>query len=193
MTRSVTEAHAGDHAEERLVRAAQADLRHFAPLYHRYVGRIYRYIAARVQDRSAAEDLTSEVFLSVLENLQAYRPNSAFGAWIFTIARNSVVSHHRQAQPLGSLDEDNVPWLAADRREGPGRWGDRDDLDLLAQALRGLDDGDRELLSLRFAGGLTYREVAKILGRTPGSVKMAIHRLLHRLERQLEEKHEQAG
>ena len=163
-----------------LVRAAKRDRSAFAALYRRYVGRIYRYVYSRVGRKADAEDLTARVFTEALEGLDGYREQGEFSAWLFTIAHRRVVDHYRRKRPTRPLDEalDTVG-------DGPNPLTEvvrEERLEHLARLVEGLDEEKQELLRLRFAGELTYREIGEIVGRSEGAVKMAIHRLLRRLE-----------
>lgn len=185
-----TQATQDEREEIELVQAAQKDRRQFAPLYERYFVRIYRYIVARVGDSTLAEDITSEVFMSVLKNLPQYRPNTAFAAWIFTIARNKVASYFRDKR---------VEYRAYDiakqeiDRANPFQncVEDASDLMQLRQWLMQFSDKERELLYMRFAGGLTYKEIALVLDRSPDAIKVAIFRLLRKLKYKIEAQDEQ--
>ena len=172
--------------ERRLVQAAQVDLRQFAALYDVYVGRIYRYVAARVCDETVAQDLTSQVFLSALENLPRYRPDGPFAAWLFAIARHRVISYFRRQRPATSYD-DLFQSPSVGSSEPVGQVEQEDSLARLRLLLHKLDGNELELLRLHFAAGLTYGEAAAVLGRSEGAVKMAVHRLLRRLQRQMED------
>jgi RNA polymerase sigma-70 factor (ECF subfamily) len=81
-----------------LIRRAQAgDEEVIASLYDRYHRGIFRYLYYRVGDRQAAEDLTSEVFLRMLRFISGFHPPAAlFQAWLFQIARNLAIDHHRK-------------------------------------------------------------------------------------------------
>ena len=167
-----------DDAE--LVRDARRDRSAFGALYRRYVDRIYRYVYSRVGRKADAEDLTAQIFTEAMEGLEGYRERGTFSAWLFTIAHRRVVDHYRRRRPTQPLDaaseiEDGGPNLLAEvvREER---------LEHLAPLVKGLDAEKQELLRLRFAGELTYREIGKIVGRSEGAVKMAVHRLLRRLE-----------
>jgi RNA polymerase sigma-70 factor (ECF subfamily) len=176
----------GEEAD--LVSAAQQDPAAFAGLYRRYVTPVYRYLYSRAGSPADAEDLTEQVFLEALESLGRYRQTGPFAAWLFTIARRRAIDALRRRRPEAPLGE-QVP----DPQAPP---------DPLAQVIRGeesrrlqallagLDEADQELLRLRFAAGLGFGEMARVLRRSEAAVKMKLYRLLRRLESQLEDSHE---
>ncbi len=171
-----------------LAEVAKRDRSAFAALYRRYVDRIYRYVYSRVGRKVDAEDLTARIFTEAMEGLEGYREQGTFSAWLFTIAHRCVVDHYRQKRPTRPLDEalDTVG-------EGPNPLAEvvrEERLEHLAQLVRILDEEKQELLRLRFAGELTYREIGEIVGRSEGAVKMAVHRLLRRLEEAWEDEDE---
>jgi len=101
-------------------------------------------------------------------------------AWLFTIARRRVAAYYRQgrsALPLEALSEVDDPAAPRDTIER------EEDLEHLALLASQLDEEEQELLRLRFAAGLMYREMAETLGRCEDAVKMAVHRLIQRLAR----------
>jgi RNA polymerase sigma-70 factor (ECF subfamily) len=171
--------------EPALVAAAQRDRAAFAGLYRLYVTRIYRYIYSRVGAAAEAEDLTSQVFVQALEGLAGYREQGHFSAWLFSIARRKVADHHRRRPAPLPLDEATA---AADQVDPLGRLVQEEALERLAALVAGLGEEEQELLRLRFAGELSYGEVGAVVGRSEPAVKMAMHRLLRRLEARWEAK-----
>lgn len=169
--------------EPLLIEAARQNPEAFDALYCRYLNPVYRYLFSRVQNQADAEDLTAQVFIEVLEGLARYRDRGTFAAWLFTIARRRAIDHHRRKRPVVTLDEnhehpdepDPLAQLLANER-----------LHALARHLQTLKDDDRELLRLRFAAELTFPEIANVLHRRPAAVKMALHRLLRRIEAAVE-------
>jgi RNA polymerase sigma factor (sigma-70 family) len=169
------EANTTDEAE--LVAAARTDRRAFAILYRRYVDPIYRYCYRRLGSREAAEDATSLVFVKALEALPRYRSGS-FRGWLFTIAHNVVADSYRSGRSPHPLEattelEDAEPGL--------------EDLALVSEAasslrnlLTRLSDDQRHVVELRLAG-LADAEIARVLGRSHGSVRTAHYRALIRL------------
>jgi RNA polymerase sigma factor (sigma-70 family) len=171
-----------------LVKASRRDPVAFAALYRRYVTPIYRYLYSRVGNAADAEDLTAQTFVAALEGLPGYRERGNFAAWLFTIAHNKAADHHRQQPPQLPLDEaldsprhGENPLASMMRKEA---------LQRLSALVAGLEEDKQELLRLRFAGSLTYAQIAQVVGSSEGAVKMAVHRLLNRLEAGWEESDE---
>lgn len=156
----------------------------FVAMYRQYAPRVYRYIFAWVGDTAAAEDLTSEVFLEALKSFKQSRKKDNLSAWLFTVARNKRVDHyrkHRRLVPIDSLPDliSTAPDLTASSIEA-------EHLAALREQIKLLKPDQQELLELRFAGELTYAEMARILGKREGAVKMSVHRLLNSLKEALE-------
>ena len=167
-----------------LVKHARNDAEAFAALYRRYLSPLYRYLYRRLGNEKDVEDLTAQVFTEALEGLAAYRERGRFASWLFTIARRRLVDLYREKVP-DELDDppDSMPGLqsALEQDETYSR---------LAELLKQLDDTQQEVLRLRFAAGLEFAEVASILGRTPGAVKMSLYRTLDWLRANWENENE---
>src|SRR5260370_21158852 len=90
-----------ESAEARLIRAAQADPRAFAPLYLQYRDRVYAYLRTRTRSTEDAAALTQQVFLQALDALPRYRPRGTpFAASLLRIARTAPINHHKRHRPL---------------------------------------------------------------------------------------------
>lgn len=164
--------------EAALVARARHDRHAFAPLYRRYVDSVYRYCYARLGDRDAAEDATSQVFAKALSALPSQRPDRSFRAWLFAIARNAVVDQHRARRPDRPLTEADDPVDAGPSPEDLALGADEG---AAVRALLGrLPPDQRRVVELRLAG-LSGAEVAAALGRSPGAVKIAQVRAYARL------------
>jgi RNA polymerase sigma-70 factor (ECF subfamily) len=171
--------------EALLVRAAQADPAAFAPLYHAYYPRVYRYLRARSGSTEDAADLTQTVFLRALAALPDYRERGLpFAAWLFRIARNIVTDAQRRQRP--TVDLDSVPQERYATGANPPEQAaiDRERLDRLGVLVATLDHDKRELLALRFAGGLTSAEIAAVVGKREGAVKRQLSRIVQGLREQ---------
>jgi RNA polymerase sigma-70 factor, ECF subfamily len=165
---------------EAMVRDARAgDATALGQLYDTYRDRVARFATGRLGDAEKAEDVTSETFEAVCRNLGAYKPGTDFEAWLFTIAHRRVADHFRRRfrRREVELDEAVHPSvggpeeavLAAERRAE------------VAGAFRRLRADQQEVLALRVLGGLSAAQVADVLGKSEGAVRVAQHRALRSL------------
>lgn len=170
--------------EADLVRKAKrGDAAAFGRLYDHTVDRIYRYVFFRVTDVETAEDLTSNVFLKAWENLERYRPGGPFLAWLYTIARNTVIDHYRTRKP-GVRLEDVVIRQDPEIDDGLDR---QNDAAMVKRALRELTDEQQEVLSLRFLEELDTEQIARRMRKTEGAIRALQMRALQAMARKLNE------
>lgn len=168
-----------------LIRAAQANLASFEPLYQQYMPRVYRYLRTRVSSDTEAADLTHHVFLKVLDALPHYRVRGVpFAVWLFRIARHTVTDSYRRHKPSVSLDmlPDMVEAIVEQNPETILLR--REQLARLRMLVADLAPDKRELLSLRFAGDLSTSEIAVLVGKNQEAVKKQLTRTLHTLREQ---------
>lgn len=178
---------AAPDADDLLVRQAQADATAFATLYERYQPRIYNFLYARTHDADEAADLTQTVFLRALAALPSYQPRGLpFAAWLFRIARNTAADaqRRRQRRPSAALPPEVVDRRAGEISAAIER---REALQRLDALLAGIDASQRELLALRFAGGLKAHEIAAIVGKSEAAVKKQLSRTIHKLQERFDE------
>ena len=165
------------------VEAARRDPTRFETLYRRYVAQIYSFAVYQLADHHAAEDLTEQVFLQAMTALPRFRElprtpgASSFRPWLFQIARHLASNERRSARrhPVAPLDtalelhgpED--PAAAVARRDEAARaW----------RAVDRLPADRRTAVILRFVDELPITEIAVILGRSEGAVRVLLHRAL---------------
>jgi RNA polymerase sigma-70 factor (ECF subfamily) len=177
--------HRAQHDERALVRAAQADIAQFNALYHLYVERVHRYMVARTHSAEDAADLTQQVFLQALDALPCYRERGVpFGAWLFRIARNVVTDNNRRPQRTTAWN-DVPPALNSSQAADPEATALHGEaLTQLRALLVQLDPSKRELLALRFAAGLSSRQIADVIGKREAAVKKQLTRIINTLKEQ---------
>jgi RNA polymerase sigma-70 factor (ECF subfamily) len=171
-----------DADERSLVEAAQRDRSRFGDLYERHFDRVYAYVARRVQDRDAAEDVTAEVFHKALANLPRYEWRGApFGAWLLKIAAHAVADRARRgAREVAAPDD--LPDGGADLDA---------DLDLVEQRARlfrlvdQLPTDQRMVIVHRFVDERSIRDVAQRLKKTEGAIKQLQFRALQTLRERM--------
>src|SRR5258706_10647966 len=106
--RSVLKAREQAPDERQLVEAAKGDPRRFAELYEHNFERVYAFVVSRVRDRSAAEDVTADVFHRALERIGSFEwQGTPFAAWLLRIAANAIADRWRRVarEPVPTADE----------------------------------------------------------------------------------------
>lgn len=167
-----------------LAQRAVADPGAFVALYHLYAGRVYGYVAARVDSRSDAEDIVSDVFMRALRNLDQLRTKQvdSFASWLFSIARHAVADYYRRdgrghpVQPLEDSAEISAPGPSLDQIILESA-----EAAALYALVRGLPERQREVVTLRYYGGLRNREIADVLGIGEKTVSAYLSRALNDL------------
>jgi RNA polymerase sigma-70 factor (ECF subfamily) len=162
-----------------LARRARDEPDAFAELYVRYHRRVYWYLRLRTESDDDAADLTQHVFAQALASITRYNARKAtFSTWLFTIARNAAIDHHRRRRPQVSLD--SVAILTPTSVEAGVML--RDDCEQLERLIAGLPPIKRELLALHFAAGLSIAEAAQVIGKSVGATRKQLARTLDLLE-----------
>jgi RNA polymerase sigma-70 factor (ECF subfamily) len=172
------------HDEQALIAAAQADPSRFAELYELHFERVYAYIARRVSERSAVEELTAHVFQQALANLKSFKWRGApFAAWLFRIAANSIADQAKRAQRESPVELPEIqaqPLLEANLEQV-------ETLVRIYRLVEQLSWDQRHVIRLRFAEQKSIREIAKELSRSEGAIKQLQFRALQTLRARLSE------
>jgi RNA polymerase sigma-70 factor (ECF subfamily) len=151
----------------------------FDALYRRTFTRVYAYVASLLRDRSAAEEVTAQVFERAYRKRRSYRASrgSADG-WLFGIARNAALDELRRRGRRAGLEVEHAEADVASLEEQAERAIARQ---AVQAALRQLDPRERELVALKFGGGLTNVEIARVLGVSESNAGTRLHRVLQKL------------
>ena len=179
--------------DRRLVDAAQADPARFEALYRKYLAQVYSFAYYELRDHHEAEDATERTFLAALTNLRRFeeraRPAdgegaSTFRVWLFQIARNAVAERRRtrRRRPETSLEAAAAIAAPIDIEADVAI---RDDAAAAWRAVDRLPGDRRRALVLRFVDEMSTAEIAGVLGRSEGAVRVLIHRALRSLARDL--------
>jgi RNA polymerase sigma-70 factor (ECF subfamily) len=166
-------------------RACKGDQKALSTLYRRHLDDVYRYIYAKVGTQADAEDLTSQVFLKMVENLESYRAEGPFVGWLLGIARHTVLDFWRQQYQIQELPLEQFlgraptePATITGSDHGKRLW--------LKRLLNALPDNYRQVLELRFLKGYSVRETARAMEISENYTKVLQHRALKKA-RELEE------
>jgi RNA polymerase sigma-70 factor (ECF subfamily) len=155
-------------------------------LYLLHFDRIYSYLHMSVGNRHDAEDLTTQVFVKMLESVGKFRWRSApFSAWLFRIAHNLAMDHfraNRRWQPEEEVPEPDPGDRSAAEEEALESIGRESMLEMIGK----LSHEQQQVLTLKFVFNFSNGEAATILEKTEGAIKSLQHRALASLQRQLE-------
>ena len=180
----------GDRA---LVEAARTDPRAFEPLYRKYLAQVYSYAYYELRDHHDAEDVAERTFMAALTNLARFeeRPRqgadrgaSTFRVWLFRIARNAVADRRRaeRRRPQARLESaEGIPSDADIETEVTRRA----EASAAMDAVNRLPADRRRAVILRFVEEMSTAEIAGVLGRSEGAVRVLLHRALRSVARDL--------
>lgn len=164
-----------------LAAARQGDESAFAKLWRDVHPALLRYL--QVMGAEAADDVASEVWLDVARRLRTFGGDeSAFRGWLFTIARRRVIDSWRRAarSPIRSVPEPHLFEQTGRDYTAEGA-AERISTQRALALIATLPPEQAEVITLRVVAGLGAREVAELLGKSPGAVRIAAHRGLRRL------------
>lgn len=176
----------------------------FAVLLRRHQGPVFRFFLRHVGDVESAEDLTQEAFLRVVHNRASFRSGARFTTWIYTIARNLAVDEMRKRryrrhrsldEPLGGRDGDpgrTLGDVVGDPKERTEvQAADLEMRASLEAAIGRLPEEQREVFTLREMGGLSFQEIAEVVGCNENTVKSRMRYALERLHAALRDRVEE--
>jgi len=155
----------------------------FERYYNEFRDKIYSYLYYRCgRNKALAEDLTSEVFMKALEKFHTYKRDKSFKSWIFTIAHNHLVDHYRSSRT--TVDLDRLENLIVSDGDVKSTLMKRIAAEQVRELLKHVNDEEREILLMRYHIELPMKDIADIVDRSEGNVRVIIHRALAKLQKQ---------
>lgn len=163
----------------------------FKAFYDRHFDRVYRFVYFRVRNNEeVAQDLTSEIFIKALKHFAKYDPERSESAWIMTIARNHVINHYRDQKQHVDLEDVKYSLEGSDGRKDEVI---EDDKRILCEAMNQLSAKDREMIELKHLQGYRFKEIAEIVGKSPGACRIDAHRAMKKLKQLLNNSYDIPG
>lgn len=139
-------------------------------LYDEYYDRIARYAFVRIGNTADAEDIASEVFIKALDSIDRYQDRGLpMQAWLFKIAHNLVVDYLRNKSKKSTLPLDTIK--IAGETDPAEKAEINLEMERVHTAMQSLTEEQREVVRLRFFGGLSSREVGELLNKNDGAVR----------------------
>lgn len=167
--------------------AKEGDEAAVSALYDRHYDAVFNYLYYRVNDQATAEDLTADVFVLMLENIESYTDQGQpILAWLYTIARNRVIDYYRDSDQFEKLPVKDE--LMAGNQETPSEIiKAQQSQACFRRALYHLTSSQRQVIIHKFLNQMSTTETAEMLDKSEGAVRSLQLRALTALENALEE------
>jgi RNA polymerase sigma-70 factor (ECF subfamily) len=170
-----------------MLRVRNGDMDAFRELIERHQRAVINTIHRAIGDAWEAEDLAQRVFIQVHRSAKRYKPTAKFTTWLFTITRNTILNEHRRRNrhPSESLDalqeprdSDSAGWQPPDTSvSDPAQAAvERELQQKIMEAVRELPEAQRTAVVLCRYEGLSYEEIAEVLGCSVSATKSLLHR-----------------
>lgn len=151
----------------------------FGLLYDKYIDKIYSFVYFKTHHKETAEDLVSLAFMKAVKNIASFNTHTGtFQAWLYQIARNTVIDHYRTKK--SDTDIDDV-WDLSANTDIEKDIDIKNKLEKLESYIGGLKSEQRDILIMKLWQGMSYREIAEALGKSEGSCKMMFSRTIRKL------------
>ncbi len=154
-------------------------------IYDEYLKLIFAVVYDTIKQREEAEDITSDFFIKLYSIAKTYRPGNGHKRWLVTIAKNMAIDRIRKLDREMLYDEIPDGEQAA---KGAGENTSREDERIiqkltLKQAMDTLKPEEREIIDLKVVGGFTFREIAEMMNKPPGTVTWLYNNAINKLRR----------
>lgn len=167
--------------EDLALQAKAGERLSFEELVDRYSGRLYHFLQPKIASGQDIEDIVQEAFLKAYRNIDRYNPQWKFSTWIYTIANRLAIDYFRgqakeDAEVIPEENELNPEEQYVEHIEKQNLW----------RKARKLKPDYYKVLWMRYAEGMTNKEIARVMGRTSMAVRMLVRRAKMNLAEELE-------
>lgn len=178
--------HTTDQLNEELViiEAAKLNPERFAPLYNKYYKQIFNYLYQRMEDKDTAFDITGQVFLKALTNLNTYQFKGVpFASWLYRIAHNEMMQLFRAQKDKRSVNADigDLRFICEENEEPFFE----EYIPAIKQLILELNSDDLQMVEMRFFEKRPFKEIAEILDITEVNAKVRMYRIIEKLKKSL--------
>lgn len=174
-------------SEREIIEAAKQNPEHFGPLYDKYYKQIFGYVYQRMECKDTAFDLTAQVFLKALTNIEKYEYKGVpFASWLYRIAHSEVMQLFRTKKNLKTINADisDLRHICEEvEEEYMGQYKS-----ILMSVIKELPEEELTLIEMRFFEKRPFKEIAEILDITETNAKVKLYRILERVKKTLTKK-----
>lgn len=163
----------------------RGDIKAAEALYNNLIDKVFGFCMNRTSNRAVSEDLTQDIFLKLLDRIETFDKNRGnFLVWFWQLARNTLTDYYRRGKETSFSDTEEA------KLEKSANPVSHPDLDPKIKAekvytfVKSLSDEEKELFELHFIADLKYRDLAEILGKSEGTLRVAVSRLKQKIHKQ---------
>jgi len=162
----------------------------FETVYFELKKPIYWYVRKKVNTDELAEDITADVFVKLFQNPEIMKTRDTNGvrAWLYTVARNLVIDYYRRKSTnteKTGIDEGIFDIIASEETDYLQDFINEEQTKVALGALELCTSEEKEIISLRFREDMKFNEIADIVGKEDGAVKMIFYRAIEKMKKQL--------
>ncbi|HVN26674.1 MAG TPA: RNA polymerase sigma factor [Candidatus Paceibacterota bacterium] len=177
----------GDRLTGLALKMKKGDRRAASELYDDLLPKVFGFLFARTGKREIAEDLSQDIFVKLVEKIASFdEKRGRFTVWFWQMVRHALIDHYREKKetPFSSFEEDTVASMAT--AEFP-------DFDAKLQYekvkvfLKTLTDEEQQLFELRYLAEMPYKDIAVMLARSEGSLRVAVLRVKEKIKREFDD------
>ncbi len=173
-----------DRLDRLVAKMKKGDRKAAEELYDELASKLYGFIFSRTGSREIAEDLSQEIFIKLIERVESFDPKKGrFTVWFWRMVRNTLIDHYRKkkAMPFSSFEDDEVAGMSVS--EIP----DMDNIlkyRRLRTTIATFAVEEQELFELRFVAGMSYKDIANIMDKPEGTLRVTALRLKEKLRKE---------
>ena len=153
-------------------------------IYQRYAKTVYHFLLARTANNDLAEELTQETFFQAIRSIERYDESCKLSTWLCGIAKNVLLTYRRKHPDMEDLEGPEAQILQEDSAEN-AVIGRISTIDLLKK-LHGLGEPYREVMYLRALGGLSFKEIGEVYGKSENWARVTFYRAKEKLRKDME-------
>ncbi len=160
----------------------------FSQIYDQYIDKIYRFVYLKVSSQETAEDITSKVFLRGWEAFQKQDSDIKNpGAFLYQIARNAVIDHYREKGRTNVISSESLPDLSDTSENIHEKAVLSADVRLVKDAIAEIKKEYQDVIIMHYLEDMSVDEIAKLLGKPSGTIRVMMHRGLKDLRDKVQE------
>jgi RNA polymerase sigma factor (sigma-70 family) len=161
-----------------IIQCKKREAQALSRFYDLFIKKIYKFVYYKTHHKETAEDLTSLVFTKAFENIEHIDITKSLQAWLYTIARNTVIDHYRTRKSHFDIDD---AWGLSSSERLDELVDNNVQLEKVKKYLRNLTSEQRDIVIMRVWQGMSYKEIAQILDKSEASCKMSFSRTMKKL------------